>query len=38
MKFPVRDFKQERLSPSLAINNGSIHFRLASVFSKTLLA
>jgi hypothetical protein len=34
----VLDFKQERLSPSLAIYNGSIDFRLAFVLSKTSLA
>ncbi len=38
MKFHVRDFKQELLSPLLAIHNGSIHFRLASVLLKTSLA
>ncbi len=31
MKFHVRDFKQERLTPSLAIYNGSIRLWLASV-------
>jgi hypothetical protein len=31
MKFNVRDFKLERLWPSLAIYNGSIYFRSAFV-------
>jgi hypothetical protein len=34
----VLDFTRERMSLSLAIYNGSIHFRMAQVLSKTSLA
>ena len=37
ISFQVRDFKRERLTPSFAIYNDTIYFRLASV-TKTSLA
>ena len=38
INFHVRDFKRERLTLSLAIYNGSIYLRLATVLTKTSLA
>ena len=36
--FNVRDFKRERLTPSFAIYNDAVYFRLTSVLTKTSLA
>ena len=36
--FHVRDFKRERLTPSFAIYNDAVYFRLTSVLTKTSLA
>ena len=35
VSFHVRDLKRERLTPSLAIYNGAVYFRLTSVLTKT---
>ena len=38
ISFHVRDFKRERLTPSFAIYNDAVYFRLTSVLAKTSLA
>ena len=38
ISFHVRDFKQERLTPSFTIYNDVVYFRLTSMLAKTSLA